>query len=142
MLASCNRNKFYEKNYKMTDNKWPKLQELTFEVPITDTAGYYDVVLNLRHTEYYAYANIIIGVNIITPNGEERYKHFDLMIKNPDNTFKGDGSGDIWDYSKIIYEKLSFNTTGTYKFVMSNHMPLIETEGIMEVGLSVEKSKD
>lgn len=141
-LGSCNQDKVYEKYEKMNDNKWLKSQSLTFEVPIKDTSMVYDISLTIRHAEYYPYANILITINQITPSAEERYKSFDLRLRNADGSFIGDGSGDIWDTKIILYKKISFNNKGTYKFIIENHMPYVETEGIMEIGFVVEKAKN
>jgi gliding motility-associated lipoprotein GldH len=141
-MVSCNHDKVFEKYEKMSDNKWVKTQSLAFEVPIEDTLSAYDIFLTVRHADYYPYANILITINQITPSSEERYKNFDLRLRNTDGSFIGDGSGDIWDTKILVYKKMSFNNKGTYKFVVENHMPYVETEGIMEIGFVVEKTKD
>lgn len=141
-MVSCNHDKVFEKYEKMNDNKWLKNQALTFEVPIEDTSCVYDISLTVRHAEYYPYANILIAINQITPSAEDRYKIFDLRLRNADGSFIGDGSGDIWDTKIPVYKKMSFNNKGTYKFIVGNHMPYVETEGIMEIGFVVEKAKD
>jgi gliding motility-associated lipoprotein GldH len=141
-MVSCNHDKVFEKYEKMNDNKWLKSQSLTFEVPIEDTSSVYDISLTVRHADYYTYANILVTIDQVTPVGEERYKNFDLRLRKNDGSFIGDGSGDIWDTKILVYKKMSFNNKGTYKFVVENHMPYVETEGIMEIGFVVEKAKD
>jgi gliding motility-associated lipoprotein GldH len=140
-FVSCSSDNIFEKHEKMDGNKWLKSKVLTFEVPIEDTSSVYNISLAIRHAEYYPFANILIGINQITPSGEERYKDFDLKLRNADGSFIGDGSGDIWDTELLVYDKISFNTKGIYKFMVENHMPNVETEGIMEVGFLVVKTK-
>jgi gliding motility-associated lipoprotein GldH len=101
----------------------------------------YDVIVEVRHASHYPFANLLIELNIIYPSGEERVKAHDLLLRNSDGKFKGNGLGDIWDVSIPVYKNHSFNALGKYKFAIRNIMPVHETPGLMEIGLNIKKSK-
>ena len=141
LLASCNRSKIFERYEDIDNNKWAKDKILTFEVNIEDTASLYDIELQIRHSSYYVYADILVNLMIVYPNGEERTKDYDLMLRNKDGSFKAEGAGDLWDISFPLLEKINLNERGKYIFKIQNIMPRTETDDIMQVGLTVKKSK-
>jgi hypothetical protein len=53
----------------------------------------------------------------------------------------GDVAGDIWDEKTLVMGKTKFNSIGIYKFEITDDMPKTPTPCVMEVGLTVEKSK-
>lgn len=123
----------------MDDNEWPMDKNLTFEVPIEDTASFYNVIIPVRHIDNYPYDGLLVNVTINTPSGEERSKNHKLKLRDENGKFIGDPGGDIWDADVPIMEKTKFNSVGIYKFEIVNGMPTTPTVCIMEVGLKVEK---
>ncbi len=143
MLAftSCTQNKVFEKFVKIENYNWKRDKIIKFEVPIEDTLSLYDVTLTIRHTSYYAYANIRVNMMISYPSGDMRVKDYNIFVRNPDGSFNGDGAGDLWDVTHPALEGVSFPVKGTYVFEVQNVMPLVETPDIMDVGLIVRKAK-
>jgi gliding motility-associated lipoprotein GldH len=140
LLVSCSRNKIFE-SYKDIENyKWTFNNSVTFEVNIEDISIPYDVELALRHTSYYAWANIKVNLMTVYPSGEERTRDFDFMLRNSDGSFKAEGAGDFWDISFPLMSKFSFSEKGKYTFRIQNIMPQAVTDDIMQVGLIVKKS--
>jgi gliding motility-associated lipoprotein GldH len=141
LLISCSRGKIFERYEDIDKNKWAYDKIVTFEVNVEDTVSLYDVELAIRHASFYPFANLKLNLTTIYPNGEERTKDHDLMLRNKDGSFKAEGAGDLWDITFPLLEKASFNLKGKYLFKIQNIMPLTETEGVMQVGLIVKKSK-
>lgn len=140
MIVSCSKNKVFEKFEKFENYDWNMDQSLKFEVSIIDTAVAYNIYIPVRHTDNYPYDCLMINVNINTPVGEERNKNYKLNFRNSDGKFIGEGLGDIWDEKNMIMGNIKFKNTGIYKFEILNNMPKTPTQGIMELGLSVEKN--
>ena len=141
VFSSCGTKSVFNQNQKIENNVWVRDQTIEFEPEIKDTATKYDVFIDVRHAEYYPYANLVVELNMIFPSGEERVKEHDLLIRNPDASFKGEAGGDIWDYSVPVYKNHTFNAIGKYKFSIRNVMPVHETPGLMEIGLTIKKAK-
>ncbi len=141
ITASCSHNKVFEKYIKIDNYTWKRDNIIKFEVPVEDTISLYDITLALRHTSYYAYANIRVNIMITYPSGDTRTKDFDIPIRNDNGSFKGDGAGDLWDITYPALQEITLPFKGTYIFEVQNVMPLIETPDIMDVGLIVRKSK-
>jgi gliding motility-associated lipoprotein GldH len=140
-LCSCSKNKVFEKFEKFDDNEWPMSKTVKFDVAIEDTSAFYNVYIPVRHIDNYPYDGLLLNVSYDAPNGESRTKNYKLKFRDAGGKFIGDVAGDIWDEKSIIMEKFKFNSTGTYKFEIVNNMPTTPTVCIMEVGLTIEKSK-
>jgi gliding motility-associated lipoprotein GldH len=140
LLFSCNKNKVFEQSIKFDNYDWKLGQTLKFEVAIEDTASYYNVIVEVRHTDNYPYDGLLINMSYNAPNGEMHTKNHKLNFRNDAGGFIGEGSGDIWDESVAVMEKVKFNSVGIYKFEITSNMPKTPVQGIMELGLSIEKN--
>lgn len=142
LLTSCSKNKVFEKYIRIENYKWKRDKLVTFDVDIKDVKTNYDVTLALRHTTYYAFANIRVNVTITYPGGDIRTKDYNIFVRNTDGSFKGDGAGDLWDITYPVFTDITFSETGIYKFEVQNVMPLTELPDIMDVGLIVRKAEN
>ena len=140
-LTACDSGKVFQSYEDMPNNRWPRDRIVSFAVNIEDTTAKYDVELAIRHSTYYAYANLLVNVTSIYPTGEERTKDYDFLLKNTDGSFKAEGAGDLWDITLPLMEAVQFPKSGKYIFNINNIMPLPETADIMQVGLVVKKSE-
>jgi len=141
LLASCSKNKVFEKFEKFKNNEWPMGKAVTFEVPIEDTSAFYDISIPVRHVDNYPYDALMVVMTINTPIGETRSKKYKLQLRDNEGEFIGEGSGDIWDVTASIIKKTKFNSPGTYKFEILNDMPITPTPSVMEIGLRIDKSE-
>lgn len=141
LLTSCDQRVFQE--YRdIPGNRWDRNKPVTFNVEITDTLQAYDVELAIRHTSYYSFANLKVNVFSTFPSGETRTRDLDLMLREKDGSFIGEGAGDLWDIEFEYLSDFTFPQKGTYVFTVQNVMPLPETPDIMQVGWIVKKSDD
>lgn len=141
-LGACTGGHFFEKHIDINNHVWAKTDVIRFDVPVTDTESLYDIFIAVRHMSAYPYANVLVSLTIETPAGEIRVKQHDLIIRNTDGSFKGDGLGDYWDIEVPVFKEFEFRNEGTYKFSIENRMHLTEMPGIMAMGLVIKKSND
>ena len=139
-LFSCSKNKIFEKFEKIDNYEWSMNKVIEFDVPIEDTASFYNVYIPVRHIDNYPYDGLLINFSYDAPNGESHTKNYKLKFRDTEGKFVGDVAGDIWDEMNIIMKRAKFNAIGTYKFEIINDMPKTPTPCIMEVGLRIEKS--
>jgi gliding motility-associated lipoprotein GldH len=141
LLISCSKNKIFEKYIKIENHEWKRDNLIQFDVDIKDVKSNYDITLALRHTTYYAFANIKVNVTITFPGGEMRTKDYNIFVCDTDGSFKGDGAGDLWDITYPVFNDITFPDAGVYKFEVQNVMPIMELPDIMDVGLIVRKAE-
>ncbi|MDD3875881.1 MAG: gliding motility lipoprotein GldH [Bacteroidales bacterium] len=137
-FAACNQSNVFEKHHELKDNKWLKTEIITFQVEIENPDNY-DIIIAIRHASFYPFANVLMGLTIETPEGESRFMQHDLIIRNTDGSFKGEGLGDIWDIELPVFENFPFSQKGNYTFKIENKMHLVEIIGLMEIGLIIKK---
>ena len=140
VASSCNKNTVFEKHHDFDKNTWAKTDIVTFEANIENVDQEYDILVAIRHTPSYAFANVIIGFTIETPAGEKRMMQHSLLIRSTDGKFLGEGLGDIYDISVPVYKKMLFKYPGKYKFTIENRMNLVEMPDLMSIGLIIKKS--
>lgn len=142
ILSSCNENKVFEKHQELKNYSWNRFEKIPFELTIEEVDGNYDIYIAIRYIHGVPYRIIRSGILIKFPDGEERYNDYDLNIRNKDGSYKGSVAGDIWDCSILVLKNYPLSQKGKYSFIIHNMMEKLETPGIMEVGLIVEKSKE
>lgn len=143
VAGGCSKGKIFEKYHKFENNAWKRIDDnVLFEVPVKDTAAFYDIILAIRHATFYPYDYISIGLASYSPSGEMRYSEHKIQLKNESGVFLSKGLGDIWDMEVPIKKKYLFNRAGVFKFEIENltgNKYLVP--GVMEIGLIVVKTK-
>ncbi len=141
LFISCESGKVFQRYEDIPNNIWARDKTITFEVDIQDTAPNYNVELALRHSVYYAFANLMVNLSVQYPSGETRTRDYDFYVRNTDGSFKGEGTGDLYDITFPWLEDVKFPDKGTYKFTVNNVMPMVQTEDVMQIGLIVKKAE-
>lgn len=141
LITACNPDNVFEKHTKLENYSWNHFQKLSFEVNIEEENRDYDIYIAIRYVEGIPYRILKTGVQIIFPDGQERYNDYEFPIRNKDGSYKGSVAGDIWDYPVPILKKYPLHQKGNYEFIIHNMMEKLETPGIMEIGLIVKKAE-
>ncbi len=137
--ASCSQKKVFEQRHTFDQLKWNRFESIFFETDIKDITSTYSFTVELRHHTVYPFPNLAFTIAVYSPSGERRIKDLDVPLRNPDNTFKALGNGDMWDIDIPVFEKFSFNEPGHYKIELENRMPKFDTPGIIDIGLLIKK---
>ena len=140
VMLACNPDRVFEQHNKIDDHTWNRFKSQKFNAKI-EKEGNYDIIVAIRHANYYQYKNVNIDFAMYSPNGEEKIKPVSLMLRGEDNKFVGEGSGDIWDFTFPVMENVHLLDTGIYRFEIDNVMPIYDLPGIMEVGLIIDPAK-
>ena len=139
MFLSCGKGRVFEEHRKLSDYNWNRFDNIIFEADIEDTDAAYNIFIAIRHITNYPFKNLVITSIMTTPGGEERFLDHDLRIRDDDGKPLGNGMGDIWDINIPIRKNFRFNKPGRLTIEFENRMPRPVTQGIMEVGLIIEK---
>lgn len=141
LFYSCNKNKIYEDYQKIKNNVWCKDSVLNFELNIEDTAAVYNVFLNVRHASFYRYSNLWVFAKITRPDFSYAIDTIECILAEDNGRWRGDGLGDIWDYTHDWIKNNSeiFNINGKYKIEIKHAMRDSLTLGIMDIGIEIDK---
>ncbi|MBT8196678.1 MAG: gliding motility lipoprotein GldH [Bacteroidia bacterium] len=141
-FSSCDPNRVFEKNIKLSDHEWDKDVSLDFSVDIQDTIGLHNMYLNVRHAGYYQYRNIFLFIKTELPNGVSQIDTAECLLASPEGKWMGDGLGDIWDNQILFKKGFKFPLKGTYNFELTQAMRVNPLQGIMDAGIRIEKDSN
>lgn len=139
-LASCEKNRVYEKNISIDKYMWDSKTVPSFSVTISDTTQLYNIYVNIRHADLYPFQNIWLQIGTEFPDGTHANRRIEIMLANDEGKWHGEGLGDIWDFRALVQENAFFKSGGTYTFTLAQNMRQDPLPGIMAVGLRVEKT--
>lgn len=141
--TSCGNDTVFKERYRFKENTWQRINEdIEFKVEITDATRRYDIDLPIRHASFYPFQYLEISFNMYSPSGQQSYNVRKIYLKDEKGNWKGDGMGDIWDYTFRVFDQYKFNETGVYRFEIQNLTGNnLFLPGIMDLGLIIKKSK-
>ncbi len=139
-IASCGQLDFFEKNTPVRNSSWVRGDSAVGTFTIDDTTSAFNLYVVLRHKDSYRYNNIWLNVGLQIPGAEIAYQKVDLLL-GTDEKWLGVGMNDIWEVRKPLTSRpMRFARTGVYRYSIKHIMRENPLDGIMSVGLRVEKS--
>lgn len=121
-FTAC-KSAFFSKRHAFSDNTWHAKDSVAFEPEIKNTEKTYEIILNLRHTQYYECKNIIFSMSITAPDGKMlSYELFDMPLADNSGRWTGEWIGDIVDQKLVLKRNYKFAQTGKYTFRFAQQM--------------------
>jgi gliding motility-associated lipoprotein GldH len=142
LLSSCDSNRIYEDNVVFKDRTWKLAEPAQLEFDIADTTQRYNLYMDVRNSLDYPYARLFVNYNLVDPTGKELSKKLISEYLFDQKTGKPNGSsglGDIYDHQFLFLKEYSFSKTGKYKVKFEQFMRQDTLQGVVAVGLRVEK---
>lgn len=142
-LSACDNTRVYEKNRDFDGRSWQVNDTTAFEFEIKDTAQLYNLYCNLRNTVSFPYARLFVNYSLEDSTGKPLQKKlvqtflFDQQTGKPQGT---SGLGDIYDHQIRLMGNHRFPYAGKYNMRFEQYMRTDTLEGILAVGLRVEKA--
>ena len=130
----------YEKYLKMKNSTWDRFDQKYFEIPVDDISKSFDITFVVRVTSKLAYDEIPFYLILTTPAGEERIRELKIPVRE-NGKMAGTLIGNIYETRVVLWKDLSITTKGNCKISIENMIPIIQTEGIDEIGIVVTKSE-
>lgn len=141
-LSACDDTRVYEKNRDFDNGHWLVNDTAAFEFEIKDTTQRYHLYCNLRNTVSFPYARLFVNYSLEDSTGRPLQKKlvqtflFDQHTGKPQGT---SGLGDIYDHRVRLAGNHRFPYAGKYNMRFEQYMRTDTLEGILAVGLRVEK---
>lgn len=143
ILFSCDDERLYEKNVSFNNRIWRQADKAEFEFKIDDNTAPYNLYLNVRNSVDYPYSRIFINYKLQDSLGLVLEKQllnstlFDVKTGAPYGT---SGLGDIYDHQILVKKNHVFPNKGDYKISFEQFMRKDTLDGVLAVGLRVEKT--
>jgi gliding motility-associated lipoprotein GldH len=139
MLSSCSHGVLYQKYTSIPNSEWDMKAPVTFKLNVTDTTSYYNVFVNVRNADNYAYSNLYLFIDITSPMHTKERDTLECILADPSGRWMGEGLGDIWDNKILFKRNVRFPKSGEYDITYTQAMREDKLQMIMDVGLTVEE---
>lgn len=139
LLTSCDNNRLFEENKLIDNNAWYYKNKLPFDVQITDTSKYYNVLVNLRVDANYKYSNIFMLVHTTNPEKKTDQRRIEIRLADERGKWTGKGLGDLYDYQFPAFKKVKFPQQGFYRFELEQNMRDDTLMYVKAAGIRVEE---
>lgn len=147
LLASCDSSIVKSEYRATTSGNWEKDAIIAFKLSELDSLQPYNVFINLRNDENYAYSNIFLIAELGYPDGSSVKDTLEYEMTLPDGEWLGKGNGSIKENKLWYKENIVFPIKGVYNLKISQAMRkngkvegIVDLEGITDVGYQIEKS--
>lgn len=140
-ISACQNPPVYNVHTTLENKGWSYNFKPKYFVPIRDTSLYYNVFLNIRHTDKYKYSNLFVIFTLEDVNLQRTESKYEFKLAESDGRWLGTGSGFIYSYKLPILEKVKFDKPGIYLMQLEQNMrdePLLHIE---DIGIKVEISE-
>lgn len=137
LLAACGSNDIYNTFVHMPEDGWSADSLAVFRVDIDDATVPYDLWMQVRNHPDYAYGNLWLFVNIISPDGSRTTDTLECILARPDGRWLGEGWGSYYTLQCPYRAGARFAQPGRYIFRAQHGMRADDIRGIEAVGLRV-----
>lgn len=114
LAISCDKKRVFDE-YKSVGNTWHKDSIVTFDLPKLDAKKHYNLFVNIRDNDDYAFNNLFLIVALEEPNKKVIVDTLEYEMTNPDGTLLGEGFTDVKENKLFFKENVTFNQKGIYK---------------------------
>lgn len=141
LLPGCNMSQTtLTEEFQPIENKtWKWSDTKSFTFTVDDTTHYYNFSIGLRIQGTYAYSNIWM-ISQIQGNNTNIKEQVQVEIADQTGRWLGKGMSNLITYLKPIYVQKKL-AAGTYTWSLSQNMRDELLNGIVDVGIKVEKGQ-
>lgn len=145
LFNGCTENVLFQEDAQTPNGVWERNWNPTFSFEVADTVNAHDVYLDLRHTGDYPFSNLYAFVTLTAPDSTRLVDTVECTLADPSGRWYGKGQGFISSdrfQAHVLYKlRNKFPHAGRYSLTLEQAMRVDKLEGIIDVGVSVEKSK-
>jgi gliding motility-associated lipoprotein GldH len=145
IMTACDDQRIYENYVDFENRYWLVDEKPSFEFSISDTTTTYNVYSNVRNSVSYPWSRLFVNYSLADSTGTTLRKHlmneflFDASSGEP---FGNSGLGDIYDHQFLLLKDYQFKKPGKYVMTFEQFMRTDTLQGVLAVGLRIERSPE
>ncbi len=128
----------YDEYVSLAKANWDKDSLAVFRTDIQDSTSLYDVFVQVRNDNDYAFANLWLFVDVVSPDGRMRRDTLECILARPDGSWLGGGWGSLYSMRCPYMSAVKFTHPGAYTFRFTQGMRKDQLTGIHDIGLLIE----
>ncbi len=146
-VSACNRDFVFDDYKTIPQIGWHKDSITTFNIPKLDTTKTYNLFINARNNNKYAFSNLFLITKMEYPNGKHQIDTLEYEMAHPNGEWIGTGGHVI--ENKLWYKQhFPFQEKGQYTIQIGHAMRRNGNEngieflkGITDIGFRIEEAK-
>lgn len=141
LAASCSDGSVYSSRFEtIVPSGWVKDKPLEFDLPDSLPATTFDIVLDVRHNNNYAYRNLWVTVDYVSHRQVVASDTVNVELADKYGNWYGSGLGQLFQYGRTIRRNVP---VGQYEKVILWHTMRCDTvEHISDVGIVLMSGTD
>ncbi|SKC77103.1 gliding motility lipoprotein GldH [Ohtaekwangia koreensis] len=143
LVTGCEDNRIYEQYIDFEEGYWLVDNKPEFEFVIDDTNVRYTLYGNVRNAVSYPWSRLFMTYYLQDSIGNQIHKSLisDYLFESKSGEPLGtSGLGDIYDHRLMLLKDYQFKDAGKYKIKFEQFMRTDTLQGVLAVGLRIEKS--
>ena len=143
ILSACDNSRIYETNKDFTERTWKAADTALFIFNIKDP-GRYNLLYTVRNSLDYPYSRLFVTYQLQDSTGKKLEKKLvsGYLFEEKTGRPTGDsGLGDLYDHRFPLINNYQFQQPGKYRLTLQQFMRTDTLEGVLAVGVRVEKSE-
>lgn len=145
IFSSCNKSQVYKEFKTLPNYTWERIEKgksIEFDnINIENEEDVYDISFHIRYTPYITEDEIKFKLKITSPSSIVRESVHTVKLKDKEGKeWLGEAMGDMIDLEVDLKTFYSFIERGLYKIELVNMGQKYQLQGIMEVGIEINKS--
>lgn len=144
-VAGCDDTRVYEQNHDFDQRAWLANDKPEFEFEIVNTVDAYTLYCNVRNSVAFPYSRLFIKYELKDSTGkvlEGKMLPAFLFDQHTGEPQGSTGLGDIYDQRFPVISNYRFPSAGKYKVSFEQFMRKDTLEGVLAIGLRVEKTNE
>jgi gliding motility-associated lipoprotein GldH len=144
LFSACDQTRVYEKNNDLQDRIWLANDTSTFRFQIPDTVSRYNLYCNIRNSVSFPYARLFVNYYLTDSSGkliQKKLVQTFLFDRDTGKPFGSSALGDIYDHRLTLVSAYKFPYAGKFNLRFEQFMRTDSLQGILAVGLRVEKAQ-
>lgn len=142
LLASCTvpEGLVFDETKPVRNRSWHWNDSLSFTANLEDPAYEYRLILTMRVTGAYRYANMYVLLHTQGPDGNT-LKQYPLLLADNTGRWLGKGIGDLISFELPLEDRFRIQKKGNYRFSIRQNMRDENLLNVSDVGLRIEKGQ-
>ena len=120
--------------------EWSVDETLLYTMPVSDTASWFNLLLDVRNRTDYPYSNLYLFITTEAPHGGYSVDTVQYTLAGDDGKWKGRGGFSSFKENRFPFRsRVRFPVTGNYTVKIRHGMRDEILKGIAAVGVRLEK---
>lgn len=138
VLASCSHGVVFDEYESLAKDGWDKDSLAVFRANVDDSLGLYDIWVQVRNDNDYAFSNLWLFIDVVSPDGVSRRDTLECILARPDGEWIGGGWGSLYSVRCPYKRGVRFAKAGPYTFRVTQGMRADLLAGLHDIGLLIQ----